>query len=340
MTFSIPIGSLTYELIDGPTLAPAHIDHGARTITLSNQLSPSHRAAVAAAAVAQAWCEAIQAYGAKLLSVWTEFKLDSEAILREEGELDAEEQAPWFNAFATLRRMGVRFDPTFVERVDAAVIGTRGTEIDPDFDLSDQFLDRDDAAEWENEDPNEDRDDPDFDHSDGLLEAEAGPGLDVASREALDPTIDLHTGRETDAPDTRPPQATVRRRASVDGLVADTAAWVAARDERLRARTEAVAADTMRLAIHSVAALDKIMGDVGLLSVLDNVRDFDADGIVDMAAVAGRRLGELSERASSTIGDLHRRAMRRRLGLGPPPRPGPDVGDHRSMGTRSSERRP
>lgn len=138
------------------------IDHDAEAVYIAGDLHSSHIPFVVASAVAKAYDDRLSAYGTHLAESWRRFDSMLEAIEDLNPEIDAEEIAPAFRAFAELRKLGVRFDPSFIlsmdelkasaEYVDADGQWREHDEVelendDPDYDLSDELLDRDGNGE-------------------------------------------------------------------------------------------------------------------------------------------------------------------------------------------------
>jgi hypothetical protein len=91
------------------------------------------------------WTRSIERYVKTLQRALERFTADADAV--ETHELDAEEYAPVFAEFNALCRMGVKFDPSFVQRIAELRQQAHDTDIDIDQDhhddrLADGFGDR------------------------------------------------------------------------------------------------------------------------------------------------------------------------------------------------------
>jgi hypothetical protein len=84
------------------------------------------------------WEAAIKRYIEVLSRKLNRFIADADAV--ETHELDAEEYAPVFAEFNALCRMGVKFDPSFVQRIAELRQQAHDTDIDVDQDAHDDRL--------------------------------------------------------------------------------------------------------------------------------------------------------------------------------------------------------
>jgi hypothetical protein len=91
------------------------------------------------------WLDRIDRFARHLEAAWQRFSEDFDAARAE--TLEAEELAPLFAAFSRLRRLGVRFDPRFIARMDALKGEAEDLNVDGDADASDELLDLEDSDE-------------------------------------------------------------------------------------------------------------------------------------------------------------------------------------------------
>lgn len=101
------------------------------------------------------WQHAIEAFAKRLQSEWERFSRIVDAI--REDELPAEEISPVFAAFDELRQLGVRFDPTFILRMNSLRRQVALQDVDGLDDMHDEYLGDDgsgyrasfaDAKQW------------------------------------------------------------------------------------------------------------------------------------------------------------------------------------------------
>jgi hypothetical protein len=125
---------------------------------------------------------------ASIAQAWDEWSRTVDIANDPETDVDAEDMGVVLPQFARLRRLGVRFDVSFIRKMDAIKADAVGLDVDPDFDESDGELDLDDAADWEYDDPDDDRSDDWIVEANGDDDIEReevgdGPDLDVANRD-------------------------------------------------------------------------------------------------------------------------------------------------------------
>jgi hypothetical protein len=89
------------------------------------------------------WIDRIERFARRLESAWQRFSEDFEAVSAD--EFPAEELAPLFTAFAGLQRLGVRFDPRFIAKMDYLRRDMAYLNVDGDADTSDDLLDLEDS---------------------------------------------------------------------------------------------------------------------------------------------------------------------------------------------------
>lgn len=146
------------------------IDHETRRIIIDAPVPADQQDAILANAVATAWRDVIAQYAADLAQAWDEWSETIEAVDDPQTDPDAEDMGLAFAQFSRLRRLGVRFDPGFVLRMEDVDAKVRKVA-DDDFDSSDSLLvDRDDSDEDGSDDNHLERDDPDEDFSDRWLD--------------------------------------------------------------------------------------------------------------------------------------------------------------------------
>jgi len=166
--FAVPIGSDTYTITEGkwPLLNGegetcfALVDHSRSIIEIADIVPPEHYPQVLAAAVATAWKEHLAQYAADLTQAWDEWSDTIDAIEDPETDADAEDMGLAFAQFSRLRRLGVKFDPAFILRMD---------------EMKEQAMDCTDTFLEDGEDPDpmggkDSVDDADADNADNNIE--------------------------------------------------------------------------------------------------------------------------------------------------------------------------
>jgi hypothetical protein len=93
-------------------------------------------------AIDRQWQRRIERYAKRLQQTWELFSDNLDAVPDLDG--DVEDLAAVFAVFDELRRLGVRFDPSFLLAIEETRAEVDQSDCDDDYDTSDQFLDCDD----------------------------------------------------------------------------------------------------------------------------------------------------------------------------------------------------
>ena len=95
------------------------IDHEQRVLFIDPDTPPDLLPVAVAKLVAQAWAERVSMFGKSLAGEWHKFSAAWDAIA-DAGELTCDDAGDVFASFTRLRKMGLRFSPTFILAMEQA----------------------------------------------------------------------------------------------------------------------------------------------------------------------------------------------------------------------------